>query len=319
MANDMVEAYLYVIVGVACLYYGADFLVHGSASLALRLGIPSLVVGLIIVGYATGTPELIVSLEASFAGRGDIAIGNVIGSNLANTGLVLGFSALCRPLIVDERLIRFDGWIMVLVSFLICAILQTGLVTRFQGVMLIFLLLLYSGWVVYYAWKEKDSLERHAEEELSEKLTRNIWTDFFYIISGVVILYYGGHFFLKGSISFAQKFGVSDAVIGLTLVALGTSLPELATAIVAVLRRHGDIALGNIIGSNIFNILAIIGITSSIDPITLSGIHWVDYGMMTLIAMVMLGMMYTNRNISRIEGGVLLFTYLGYLTYLVIR
>jgi len=315
----MTEAVAYVFVGVICLYYGAEFLVHGSASLALRLGIPPLVVGLIIVGYATGTPELIVSVKASMAGRGDIAIGNVIGSNLANTGLVLGFSALCRPLIVEKRLIEFDGWIMVLVSFVACFLLYSGDVTRLQGFFLLLGLFVYTAWVSYTSWKENNILDREAREEVSDRLTRNIWMDLFYIILGILILFFGGEFFLDGSITIAQEFGVSDAVIGLTLVALGTSLPEFATAVVAVMRKHADIALGNIIGSNIFNILGIIGIASMVDPITILGIHWIDYGMMTFIAVVMLLMMYTHRMISRSEGGLLMFTYLGYMVYLVMR
>jgi len=312
----MIEASIWILVGVVCLYFGAEYLVHGSASFSLRMGLPPLVVGLVVVGYGTGVPELIVSVQASLLGKGDISVGNVIGSNLANIGLVLGFSALCRPLVVHKRVIEYDGIVLVIVSSIACIAFAYGSISRLTGLLFLLGLIIYTVWAVASSWKENHTEIFVVEDEVG-KLNRSITIDVSMIGGGILLLIVGGSFFLDGAIHIAKLFDISDAIIGLTVVAIGTSLPEFATSIVAMLRKHSDLAVGNVIGSSIFNILAIIGVSASIQPITLQNIHWIDYGLMTGMAIAILFMMFRHERISRPEGAILLTTYLSYLTYLV--
>lgn len=243
-------------------------------------------------------------------------MGNVIGSNLANIGLVLGFSALCRPLVVHKRVIEYDGIILVIVSILACCIFAYGTISRLVGILFLLGLIIYTVWAVRSGWKENHTEIFVVEDEVG-KLNRSIGIDFMMIGGGILLLVVGGSFFLDGAIHIAKLFGIRDAVIGLTIVAIGTSLPEFATSIVAMLRKHSDIAVGNVIGSSIFNILAILGVASTIQPITLQDIHWVDYGLMTGMAIAILLMMFRHERISRLEGAALLIIYLSYLIYLV--
>ncbi|NGX43127.1 MAG: Inner membrane protein YrbG [Chlamydiae bacterium] len=308
---------LFLFWGSVFLYFGAEFLIRGATSLALRIGLPLVVIGLTIMGYGTGTPELVVSIQASLGGKGDIALGNVIGSNIANIGLVLGFTALCRPISVKRQLVRRDVPIMVVVSFALCLLFFFNHnITRWKGLLFFLGFLIYTVLSIYLGKKEKE-IELEIEEEKKPHKIKNRWIELGFMAIGFLLLFLGGKLFLDGSIALAKKFHISDAVIGLTVIALGTSLPEFATSVVAVMKRHEDIVLGNIVGSNIFNILAIVGIAALIHPIQIVGINWIDYTFMTLLACFFWLIVRSGSKITRWEGALFLLSYVGYITYLV--
>ncbi|MCB1113770.1 MAG: calcium/sodium antiporter [Chlamydiia bacterium] len=298
-----------VLLGVALLFFGGESLVKGSASLSLRLGLSQLVVGLTIVSIATSTPELVVSVQAAFAGKGDIALGNVIGSNIVNIGLILGMTALVQPIVIHKRLLKIDAWIMLLATLLLIALTLFGKITPLWG----FILLICSALYIFLSIF-KSTKESVGEEEI--KKTASVWIDLFLLGMGLTGLILGGNFFLKGSISIAQNFGVSDAVIGLSLIALGTSLPELATSVIAAWRNHPDIAVGNVIGSNIFNIFTVLGVTSAIQPIDVQDITNTDCVALFLFSFILVVQMYTQKKLSRFEGFTLIAGYTAYIAYL---
>jgi cation:H+ antiporter len=305
-----------ILIGTFILYLGAEGLIKGSASFALRVGISPLVVGLVIVGYGTSMPELVVSVEAALTDHGAIAIGNVIGSNICNLGLILGISAMMKPISVHRQLIRYDTPIMVSVSILFALLLIDGHLTRWKGAIFILGLIIYSVWSIRFDRaheNEKPIVEM--EEDIPHK-TKNVWIDWVFIISGIAALYVGSKIFLTGAVSVAQAFGVSDAVIGLSLVALGTSLPELSTSIIAMIKNHRDLAIGNLVGSNIFNILSIIGCVSLIRPFYVEEINWVDFSVMLAFAIALIPIMGNNGVISRREGALLFLSYFAYIGYL---
>ncbi|MEX1013083.1 MAG: calcium/sodium antiporter [Waddliaceae bacterium] len=298
--------------GAASLWIGAESLVRGAASFAFRLGLPVLVISLTILGYGTGMPELVVSLQASLAGEGDIAIGNVIGSNIANSALILGFAGACRSFQVKPQLFRRDLPIMALVSFILWGVLLfTDTIGRVIGLIFLLGLLCYT-WQAIKSGRENHM--REAEEiELKGHLIKSVWIELVLIAFGFIFLFLGGRLFLSGAIMLAETFNISDAVIGLTVVALGTSLPELAVSIVAIIRRQPDIIMGNIVGSNIFNILAIIGLASLVRPIEVVGITWVDATYMLGLAVLMWILAQTQLKIVRWEGALLLLSYVVYI------
>lgn len=302
--------------GVLLLYYGAEFLIKGSASFALRLGLTPLVVGLTVVGYGTGMPELIVSIDASLIGRGEIALGNVIGSNICNIGLVLGLSTLIKPMIVKRQLVRIDAPIMIGVSILLPIILSNGYLSRPKGLILLVGLFAYTAWAIFYSKTHNKHGENVEVEEEVPHLNKSIWVDWFFIALGFVGLWIGARLFVTATVSVAKFFGVNDAVIGLSVVALGTSLPELATSIIAIMKNHRDLAIGNLVGSNIFNILAIVGVTGLIHPFTIEGINFVDYAVMILFASTSLLFMVRGLVVKRWEGALLLCGYFVYIFYL---
>jgi len=309
---------LYLVAGVVLLYAGAEFLVRGGASFALRMGLPILVIGLTIMGYGTGTPELVVGIQASLSDKGDIVVGNVLGSNIANMGLILGFAAICRPISVKRQLVQHDGPVMVLVSLVLCLLIAiNGDIGRWEGLLLCAGLVIHTWWTINLGKKEKE-VEEEVEIEAHPHQLKSVKLDLVLIIAGLLFLFFGGKLFLEGAIAVAKRFEISDAVIGLTVVAIGTSLPEFATSIVAMIRKHEDIALGNIIGSNIFNILAIVGIAAIINPIHIVNINWVDYSYMALLTIFLWFIIHTRTQITRWEGAVMLISYFAYMTYLVV-
>ena len=304
----MIEIILSLAGGIIALYAGAELLIFGGASLAYRLGIPLVVIGLVIVGYGTGMPELIVTLQAGFEGRGDIAIGNVIGSNIANIGLILGVASLIQPAKANKRLIRFDVPILFVVTLAFSMFLfWNGSIGPLKGCLLILGLIVYTVWAVRHG-------EAIPKEQLNAAKTRSSFYDVILIASGFAILFVGGRLFLHGSVAVAKIFGISDAVIGLTIVAFGTSLPELATCVIAGARQHGEIVLGNIIGSNIFNILAIVGVAAIITPISFTEIDWIDYSAMLALVVILAIQIQRNQMVSRIAGVFYLLFYVSYIT-----
>jgi cation:H+ antiporter len=262
-------SYLLVIGGLALLLGGGDLLVRGAISLAKRLRLSPLLIGLTVVAFGTSAPELVVSIDAALKGVPEIAIGNVVGSNIANVLLVLGLAALVFPIVSDEKSIRRDGVILIVVSISFIALAFTGTIYAWQGAIMVALLASYLIWSYISARNNGPQSPESLVEELEGIDARPLTTtsSVSFILFGIAGLAVGSDLLVGGAVQVAKAAGLSDATIGLTLVALGTSLPELATAMVAALRRHGDVALGNVIGSNLFNILGIMGITAMIVPV----------------------------------------------------
>jgi cation:H+ antiporter len=315
----MTSTILILVLGLVLLYFGAEGLVRGSSSLALRLGVGPLLVGLTVVAFGTSTPELVVSLKAAYLGQGDISVGNVVGSNICNIGLILGFCALIIPIKVASQIVRVDTPIMIGVTALAMALLYDGALTRFEGIILFILLLVYVLFSIRLARKQvSDPLAGEFSEEI--KISKwGSWEDIAFIVGGLVMLVFGARFLVEAAIDIAKAFGLSEAVIGLTIVAVGTSLPEFATSLVAALKKEADIAVGNIVGSNIFNILGILGISSAVTPLSSAGITAIDLGVMMLFALVLWIFSRTGHLLTRFEGFLMLAGYAGYVAWLVAR
>jgi cation:H+ antiporter len=313
----MISTILILALGLALLYFGAEGLVRGSSSLALRLGLSPLVVGLTVVAFGTSTPELVVSLKAAYLGQGDISVGNVVGSNICNIGLILGFSALIVPIKVASQIVRIDTPIMIGVTGLALLFLRDGSVSRLEGSILFVLLVAYVVFSVIIAKKDAaDPLAAEFGEEI--KVTkRGVAFDLVMVAGGLVLLVLGARFLVDAAIDIAKAAGLSEAVIGLTIVAIGTSLPEFATSLVAAVKKEADIAVGNVVGSNIFNILCILGISAGITPLTSAGITAIDLWVMAAFALVLWIFSRTGFRITRAEGLVLLAAYIGFIAWLV--
>lgn len=297
---------LLTLLSFGLLFAGAELLVRGGAGMALRLGLTALVVGLTVVAYGTSSPELLVSLKAAWAGQPGIAVGNVVGSNIFNIAVILGVAALIRPLAAGSVAIRRDAPVMVGVTCAGLAVLWDGNVTRLEGGMLAAASVLYTVWIIREARKEGST-----DDEGLRPL--GMGRAVLYIAIGLVVLAFGSRMLVTNAVEIARALGVSEAVIGLTIIAAGTSMPELATSAVGALRGHSDIALGNVIGSNIFNILFVLGLAALVHPIEGVTMRPVDQVFMTAFAVMLVPMMWTGRRIGRIEGLILLLLYLGYL------
>lgn len=301
---------------------GAEILVKGATKLAATVGISPLVIGLTVVAFGTSTPELAVSLQASLQGQADIALGNVVGSNICNVLLILGVSAVIAPLVVAQQLVRLDVPIMIGVSALVMFFGVDGRLNRSDGVVLFLGGLAYTGFLLYQSRQEKDlsvqdEYAQFGERSLSLKETGLSVALF---VAGMVMLVIGSQMLVNSAVAIATFFGASPLIIGLTVIALGTSLPELATSIAATVRGELDIAVGNVIGSNIFNILVVLGLSSAfsttgmtISPSALS----FDIPIMLAVAVMCLPIFFTDNEVSRQEGFLLLAYYLLYVGYLV--
>jgi len=304
---------LFIIIGAVLLYVGAEGLVRGSASLATRLGISPLVAGLTIVAFGTSAPELSVSLSSALGGHPDIALGNVVGSNIFNIAVILGIAALIKPLQIHLSVIRRDIPVMIASSAIAFALIVYGDVSRLAGIGLVLGLVLYLFSAIRSGKKEASNHTVSASIDASTLLSKHWWVDSVILVTGMGVLLVGSRLFVDGATSLAQALGVSDAVIGLTIVAAGTGLPELATSVVAALRRQFDIAIGNVVGSNIFNVLCVLGVTATLSPINASGIELRDASMMLILGILLLPFALTNLKITRAEGGVLIGIYAVYL------
>ncbi len=303
---------LFIIIGIILLYFGAEGLVRSSASLATRLGISPLIAGLTIVAFGTSAPELSVSLSAALGGNPDIAMGNVVGSNIFNIAVILGIAALIMPIKVQLSVIRRDIPVMIACSLAAFALIAYGEVTRLAG-MLLFLGLAFYVVMAIRSEKRETGVADAALIDPPPLLSKNWLIDAAVLLVGLGILILGSQLFVDGATSLAEAWGVSDAIIGLTVVAAGTSLPELATSIVAAVRKQSDIAIGNIVGSNIFNVLCILGVTATVSPIHVSGIGMLDAGVMIFLSILLLPFAFTQKKISRVEGTVFLGIYGVYL------
>jgi cation:H+ antiporter len=314
---------LYGVLGVTALYYGAEFLVKGGVSIARKLNISPLVIGLTLVAFATSAPELVVSVNAALSGTPDISLGNVVGSNICNIALILGLCAVISPLKVDRQLFRFDVPMMLLSSVLLVVFyLATDGVGRLPAAIFLGIFICYILWNIRQARRggaESSEVVREAEatvESESKKAIHPLLAALL-VILGLGLLVGGAKLFLIGSIFFARLMNVSDAVIGLTVVAVGTSLPELATSAVAAFKGESDIAIGNVVGSNIFNVLLILGIAPLITPLRNVTLSPLDMGVMLFCAVILLPFMRTGWKLSRPEGAFLLLIYFSYTAWLI--
>jgi cation:H+ antiporter len=302
--------------GLAVLSLGADALVRGSASLARRVGISPLIIGLTVVAIGTSLPELVVSLGAALRESGDMALGNIVGSNISNIALILGLSAVLRPMNVKAQVIRLDGPILVAASAALMAMLIDGRLDRVDGVLLVVGLLAYLAVSIRFARREPPAVVEEYDDGMPQQ--HALWTDALYVALGLAGLVGGAHFLVEGAVAIAASFGVSEVIVGLTIVAVGTSLPELATSLAAARRGEGDIAVGNAVGSSIFNILGILGATVIVHPLSTGSLSVIDGIVMTGLAVAVLPMMRTQFTLSRREGAILLSCYAAYLGSLVL-
>lgn len=300
--------------GLLLLYVGGEALVRGASSLALRMQVSPLVIGLTVVAFGTSAPELAVSLEASLDGASDIALGNVVGSNIANTALILGATAFIRATRVEARILRIDAPLVIMASLMLVAMLADGTLSRPEGLVLLVGL---GAWIGFTALEaRRESLEVRQEFAAGIPHSSGLAIATFFVLGGVGALVVGGRLLIDAAVATASAAGVSQAVIGLTVVAVGTSLPEFAASVVAALRGRGDIAVGNVIGSNLFNVLGILGISALIVPLDRGEIDWITLGVFVGVSVLIVPLLLTRRRLSRGEGLVLLLVYLAYLAYL---
>jgi cation:H+ antiporter len=304
--------------GIAMLYFGAEGLVKGSVRLAIDLGITPLVIGLTVVALGTSSPELVVSLIAGLEGNSEIALGNVIGSNICNIALILGISAMIKPMKVEKKLLKTDVLYMIGFSVILIFFILDGSINWYEGLIFTILIVAYIAFTFYKSRKAKMQAlpdEVKAEMKANSRPMLNIAL----VIFGFGLLILGANIFLEGAISIAKYLGVSNAIIGLSLVAFGTSLPELATSIVASVKNENDIILGNAIGSNIFNILLILGVVSMIFPINAAEFNFVDFAVMLGISIILIPLAYQKMQLTRWNGFLLLIMYIAYVYYLYIK
>ncbi|MEA4863431.1 MAG: calcium/sodium antiporter [Victivallaceae bacterium] len=310
----MIIALIQLAAGTVLLYFGAEWLVKGGSRLAASLHVSPLVIGLTLVAFATSAPELTVSCAAALKGQGDIAVGNVVGSNICNITLILGLSAVITPLTVRRQLLKLDAPVMLIAAVLLATVcFFLGGVGRLVGAAFFLSLLVY---VVHMV-----TASRRAGKSDDEKPPEaGLWyVSLLLAAMGLGGLVWGADLFVDGAVVCGRRAGLSEAVIGLTIVAVGTSLPELATSVVAAMRNERDIAVGNVIGSNIFNVLCIMGIAPMLAPLRPTGITPLDWAVMLGVSVLIWIFMATGKTINRLEGALLLAIFIGYTSYLVIR
>ena len=305
--------WLMVIGGLALLFAGGESLVRGAVGLSRRFGVSELLIGLTVVGFGTSMPELLVSAGAALSNKPDIALGNVIGSNTANVLLILGLSALIAPISGWDRSVRRDAIVMVGAALLVVSLSLFGVVTSASGIAMIMAL----GAYLVFAFRQSErelADEGHVEEQM--KLAWLVVIT----LSGLAGLFAGAYLLVEGATAIAMALGVSQAVIGLTIVAVGTSLPELATSLVAAIRRNSAVSIGNIVGSNIFNILGILGITALLAPVPISTqMRIFDIPIMLATGILLAAILLLTGRISRLAGGAMLAAYAGYTVWLFLR
>lgn len=311
--------WLALVFGFVLLLVGAELLVRGASALAARLGVPALVIGLTIVAYGTSAPELAVSLRAALDGKADLALGNVLGSNICNLLLILGVSALLAPLAVDRKVIRVDVPLMIAASLGLVPLAMDGRVGRVEGAVLVILGLAYTVYQIR-GGRRAEAVPESEEGAPQRSEGRAIWLDPVRMLLGLALLTVGADRLVNGASTLARAFGLSELVIGLTVVAVGTSLPELATSAVAALRGERDLAVGNLVGSNVFNIVWVLGLSATIAPngVAVVPSAWAfDLPVMILVALLALPIAVSGSRVGRGEGALFVGLYAMYLTVLV--
>ena len=303
-----------MLLGVVFLDLGGEFLVRNAVRLSARIGVSSLVIGLTVVAFGTSAPELAATLVSAFQGVPDIAIGNVIGSNIANVGLILGLTATIYPLQATFQFIRREIPATVVVGALLIPVLAGGMLGRWEGALL---LLLLGAYLWYLFQNDEKPMVDEIQEEVEGGDEAPLWRLAVGVAIGIVLLVVGARALIEGAVTIATALGVPDRVIGLSLVAFGTSLPELASSVVAAVRKEADVILGNIVGSNIFNVLAVLGATAVIRPIPVDlGATWVDIAIMLSFSLALLPMMAYGYKLGRKRGGTLVLAYVAYIVVL---
>jgi len=307
--------YLELLAGLILLVLGGDVLVRGAVSVAGHLGVSPLVIGLTLVGFGTSTPELFTSVEAALRGSPGIAIGNVVGSNIANILLILGLAALIHPLATPRGMLRRDGTVVLLAAIVCVVAILSGHLARLVGAALVATLCAYIFCTYRFGRAARTaSARREAGTDAPERPPGRLDVAILFCGGGLVLTLLGANFLVDGSIALAASVGVSETLVGLTVVAIGTSLPELATSVAAAVRRHDDVAVGNVVGSNIFNVLGILGATAVVKPIPVPPeIARLDIWVMLAATVMLLLFAATGWRISRLEGAVALAAYAGYL------
>lgn len=306
--------YLLLIAGLAVLIGGGEILVKGAVAVALKFNVSVLVIGMTIVSFGTSAPELLVSIKAAIQGHPDISIGNVIGSNIANISLILGITTLIFPILIKKDSLNIDWPVMMASGLIFYVFLWDNFVHFTEGFILFGLLILFNVWVIVKSRKEHRKSAEKEDPELIPEVKIPVWKSTVFILIGCLGLALGAEWFLTGAVGIAESFGISERIIAITVVAFGTSVPELITSGIAALKKETDISIGNLIGSNVFNILGILGITAMVKEIPVSvemasfDIYW-----MLAISLLIFPLMYFGKKIGRIKGFILVSFYLIYI------
>lgn len=311
----MFYSILSLVAGLAILVAGAEALVRGSVGAALRFGLTPLLIGLTVVAFGTSSPELVVSIKAGLDGNGDIALGNIIGSNICNIALILGLSALIQPLKVQATIIRKDVPVLVAVSLLLLVFLMDGTVSFWEGLIFVMGLVAFTVFSIRQAKREAAAVKEEFTDVVPAKKLP-LWMDLTFLAAGLGLLVLGAQMLVDSAVEIALTAGMSQAAIGLTIVAVGTSLPELATSVIAAFKKEGDIAIGNVVGSNLFNMLGILGLTALVLPVAQGGITTIDTLLMLGLTLFLLPVLRSGYTVSRVEGGLFVAIYVAYTVYL---
>ena len=307
---------LYITGGLVLLYFGADWLVQGAVTLALHLGLSPLIVGLTVVALGTSVPEALVSVQAAIGHQGGIALGNVIGSNILNIALILGLSSLILPLKVDSHIVKADVPLLTGATFMLVVLLEDFHISRMEGAFLLLCIVFYVAGNIMTVKRTSPEEDKIEGMEIPEDSGKTLWRDVGFLILGIVTLGFGANFLVTGAVDLARIFGLSEALIGLTIVSIGTGTPELATALMATFRKTPDLAIGNVVGSNLFNIMFVLGIAGLVAPLDGKGISSVDLYVMLGVTILLLPTVWTGRILDRKEGFLFLAIYVGYLYHL---
>jgi len=312
----------YIVVGIIGLVWGGNWLVTGASRLAESYGIPRLIVGLTIVAFGTSAPELLVNLSSVFSGSTDLALGNVVGSNIVNIGFILGVAGLIAPIMVQASLLRREIPIMISVAILAFVLSLDGQIGQTDGLILLAGFFIFNGLMIWLTLNDKNATQAPDVSEFPQEeiVTINRALEAGKLVAGLIILVIGANLTVTGAINIATALGVSQLIIGVTLVAVGTSLPELMASLIAAMRKESDLAIGNVVGSNIFNILMILGATSTLKPVPVpaSALQF-DFLVMIAFSVVLLPLAWTNRKLARWECGAFLFGYVAFVVITLIR
>ncbi len=310
---------LILLSGFLLLIAGGEIVVKGAVALAKNMGLPKAVIGLTIIAYGTSAPELVVSLESALAGHADLSLGNVIGSNISNILLVIGATALVFPITMDKSLFNPDGIALIVVSVMLALFAMNGYINQIEGILFISAVIAYTGYVFYQGQKQGfAALEQEIEAEMKEEISVEMPMpkSLLMVLVGILSMIAGGKMLVSGGIELAELFGVSAGVIGLTIIAVGTSLPELATSVAAARRKHADIAVANVIGSNILNIAGIVGVTSTVNSLTVdSNFLNFDIWLMLGLTFMLIGLLIAGCRINRLVGIIFTVAFAAYIMY----
>ncbi|MBT4014729.1 MAG: calcium/sodium antiporter [Deltaproteobacteria bacterium] len=313
---ELIMIAIYIIGGLILLYFGANWLVQGAITLSLYLGLSPLIVGLTVVALGTSIPEALVSVQAAIGHQGGIAIGNVVGSNILNIALILGLSAFFNPLKVDSHLVKADIPLLAGATFMLVVLLEDFHISRMEGAFLLLCIVGYVAGNIMTVKRTSPEENKIEGEEVPEDHRKNLLRDISFLFIGLIALAFGSNFLVTGAVDLARIWGLSEALIGLTIVSIGTGTPEMATALMAAYRKRSDLAIGNAVGSNLFNIMFVLGIAALVAPLDGKGISSIDLYVMLGVTFLLLPTVWTGRIIDRKEGLLFLAIYVGYLYHL---